>query len=106
MRHYQFLDQLKTFPFIDKIILFGSRARGDHSEKSDIDLAVACPKASELDWLKIMRHIENADTLLKIDCVRLDILPIDSELKKNILAEGVVIYEKDSDKIRKTKKST
>ena len=26
---------------VEKIILFGSRARGDHTERSDIDLAVS-----------------------------------------------------------------
>lgn len=41
-----------AFDFIDEICLFGSRARGDNKERSDIDLAIVCPRASDTDWLK------------------------------------------------------
>ena len=45
------------FPTVDQVILFGSRARGDAKPRSDIDLAVACPKASAKDWLTILGRI-------------------------------------------------
>lgn len=32
--------------------MFGSRAREDSQERSDIDLAIQCPKAQNGDWLK------------------------------------------------------
>ena len=83
---------------IEKIILFGSRARGDHRPKSDIDFAFVCPKATEEEWLKIVDFIENADTLLKIDCVRFDTLALTSLLRKNILEDGEVLYEKTCSK--------
>jgi nucleotidyltransferase substrate binding protein (TIGR01987 family) len=67
---YKFIEQLKALSFVDEIWLFGSRARGDNQERSDIDLAIVCPAASDTDWLKVVNIIENADTLLKIDCVR------------------------------------
>lgn len=54
-----------------KIILFGSRAKGTNQEP-DIDLAIEGPLASSAQWNQVMEIIENADTLLKIDCVRLD----------------------------------
>ncbi|MGX9981578.1 nucleotidyltransferase domain-containing protein [Methylobacterium fujisawaense] len=34
------LDRLRNFAPIEKVILFGSRARGDHHENSDWDLCV------------------------------------------------------------------
>ncbi|MDF3048133.1 MAG: polymerase subunit beta [Candidatus Midichloriaceae bacterium] len=89
---YNFLKQLSQLSFIEKIILFGSRARGDNYDRSDIDLAIVCPKASSNDWLKVLEVIDSADTLLKIDCVRLDDLPKKSELRENIMKEGKVIY--------------
>ncbi len=40
---YQFIERLKNLPFVDEIWLFGSRARGDHKKKSDINIAIVCP---------------------------------------------------------------
>jgi predicted nucleotidyltransferase len=37
------LEQLKVFPEVQQIILFGSRARGDNTPYSDIDIGVVCP---------------------------------------------------------------
>lgn len=59
-------------PFVDAIYLFGSRARGDHRDRSDIDIAILCPNANETDWQTILKLIDDADTLLSIDCIRLD----------------------------------
>lgn len=69
---YHFLQQLAALPFVEAIYLFGSRARGEHRERSDIDLAILCPDASESDWQSILRVVDDADTLLPIDCVRLE----------------------------------
>lgn len=91
--HYQFFKELCNLPFIEAIYLYGSRARGDNKERSDIDLAILCPTASEEDWLKIIDIIENADTLLKIDYVRMDDLS-NEVLKQNILEEKVILFER------------
>ncbi|PCJ25117.1 MAG: hypothetical protein COA94_06685 [Rickettsiales bacterium] len=92
--HYKFWQQLASLPFLDKIYLYGSRARGDNLERSDIDLAICCPNAKKYDWQKLVYIIDNSDTLLKIDCVNLDNLNDDNQLKQNILKDGVVLYEK------------
>ncbi len=46
MTQYAFYQQLRDLPFIEKIVLFGSRARGDNKPRSDIDLAIVCPQAT------------------------------------------------------------
>ena len=92
---YKFYKEIATLPFVEKIVLFGSRARGSNLERSDIDLAVLCPKATDMDWIKVLDIIEEADTLLKIDCIRLDTLPLSSPLRKNIEQEGIIIYAKN-----------
>ncbi len=66
MMDYRFLDFLMELPCVEKIILFGSRARGDYFTNSDIDLAIEAPTANEKDWLKILQIIDDADTLLKL----------------------------------------
>ena len=74
---------------IEKLILFGSRARGDFRRTSDIDLAV-----SGGDFTRFALDVEEeTSTLLKYDFVNLD-RNIQEELLKSIEKEGVVIYEK------------
>jgi uncharacterized protein len=93
--HYQFFNKLKEFPFVEEIWLFGSRARGDHQKRADIDISISCPHASEKDWLSVLEIIEAADTLLSIDCLRLDTLDDASDIKKAILTQGRLLYERN-----------
>lgn len=94
IQDYQFYKKLTQHPSVKEIWLFGSRARGDNQERADIDLALFCPNASEKEWLDILNIIDDADTLLKIDTVRLDQLSETSPLKKSISQQGKKIYEK------------
>lgn len=73
---------------IKKVILFGSRARGTNSERSDIDLAVSGGNA--LDFYYDVE--EEARTLLMFDVVDLD-KGISEELQAEIKKDGVVLYE-------------
>lgn len=95
LQEYNFFKQLSDLDFVDQIILYGSRARQDHRERSDIDIALVCPRAHERDWFTVLDIIEKADTLLKIDCVRFDGLPHDSSLRKSIEADGIIVYNKE-----------
>jgi predicted nucleotidyltransferase len=92
---YQFIQKLAELPFIDQIWLFGSRARGDHSPRSDIDLAISCASATNLEWTKVLDIIDQADTLLKIDCVRFDRLQPNEKLVKNISQFKKLLYAKE-----------
>ena len=74
---------------IKRIILFGSRARGDFRRTSDIDLAV-----SGGDFARFVLDVEEeTSTLLKYDFVDLD-RNIQEELLKSTEKEGAVIYDK------------
>lgn len=94
IKNYQFIEKLKLLPWVDAIWLFGSRARGDNEDRADIDLAIVCPTASNQNWLQVKEIIENADTLLKIDCVRFDKVSLNNKLKTNIMNDKKVLYEK------------
>jgi nucleotidyltransferase substrate binding protein (TIGR01987 family) len=91
---YQFIKRLSVLPFIDEIWLFGSRARGDHQERSDIDLAIVCPTATDADWLEVMRIVDQADTLLKVDCIRFDPKLLSDAFRNNIEKDKKVVYMK------------
>ena len=74
---------------VTKVILFGSRARGTNTERSDIDIAVYGGDFDSFYWdIK-----ENVHSLLMFDIIEAD-SPISDELKKEIKKDGVVIYEK------------
>lgn len=93
---YSFFNKLKALDFVDEIWLFGSRARGDNQSRSDIDIAVICPNATDNDWLKVVDIIEESDTLLKIDCIRLDGSKLSKEFYNNIVRDKKVLYMKEN----------
>ncbi len=72
LKEYLFIEKLKAFPFIKEIWLFGSRARADHLERSDIDLAINLTENKANFKRNIGDVIATADTLLKIDVTYLN----------------------------------
>ncbi|MDX1655779.1 MAG: nucleotidyltransferase domain-containing protein [Candidatus Competibacteraceae bacterium] len=87
------LDRLADDPAVERIVLYGSRARGDHESRSDVDLAIAAPKADDRHWLQLVFDLEEADTLLAINPVRLE--EVSADFRERILREGRVLYERD-----------
>ena len=75
---------------VQKIVLFGSRARGTNGPKSDIDLAVyGCEEFEQFsDFLQ-----ENLWSLLKLDMIDMR-KQVSEELKREIDRDGVMLYEK------------
>ena len=92
---YNFFKKLTELSFVEEIWLFGSRARGDHRERSDIDLAIVCPKATDQEWSQILEIIEDADTLLHIDCIRFDALAEGEKIRDAILRFRKIVYKKE-----------
>ncbi|AOR23748.1 nucleotidyltransferase domain-containing protein [Clostridium taeniosporum] len=80
----------KKYDYIEKVILFGSRARGDNKLKSDIDLAIY----SDKDLGEYIEDIElNTRTLLEFDFSDMKNIK-DEFFKEQISKDGVIIYEK------------
>jgi predicted nucleotidyltransferase len=85
------IQQIAVLYNVEKIVLFGSRARGTHQKKSDIDLAVyGCSDFTRFSLL----IEENVWTLLEFDLIQMDEAAISEELKTEIERDGIVIYEK------------
>lgn len=93
IKSYDFFNQLCSLPFVEEVWLYGSRARGDYRDRSDIDLAIICPNARPSDWHQILDIVEDSDTLLKIDVVQ---FPdnLDESLKLNIQKDKVVLFKR------------
>lgn len=71
-----------------RVLLYGSRARGDYWERSDIDLAVEGANAMALAELLQ----EEAPTLLRFDVVDLGRLS-EGRFRDSVLRDGVVLCD-------------
>ena len=77
---------------IKRIWLFGSRSRGDHHAKSDVDLAFELTAPADNAWARFTVEVhEKAQTLLPIDLV--DVYTCDAALRDVILREGVLLHD-------------
>jgi predicted nucleotidyltransferase len=77
----------------DRVILFGSRARGDARELSDYDLAFQFPPGRQLDWLRFVTAADDLPiTLRPTDPVAWE--EASPELQERIKRDGVVIHER------------
>lgn len=81
-----------------KVVLFGSRARGDNRERSDIDLAVY--NMSESNQILFAEALEQLHTLLDFDLVFVSDRT-NKELLNNIEKDGVVLMRKFEEKYNK-----
>lgn len=71
------------------IVLFDSRAKGNNTERSDIDMAVYGGDFDGFYWdIK-----EKINSLLMFDIIQAD-SAISDDLKHEIEKDGVIIYEK------------
>lgn len=70
------------------LVLFGSRARGDFGDRSDIDLAVSGGAFTRF----CLDVKDEVPTLLDFDFVNLD-EDIAPALRENIEREGITLYE-------------
>ena len=85
---YEIIELAKKYN-LDKVILFGSRARGDFQRASDIDLAVS---GGDIAMFAIDVE-EETSTLLQFDVVNLD-LDLQEKLLESIREEGIILYKR------------
>ncbi len=87
---------LRNYP-VRKAIIFGSYAKGNASENSDIDLYIDTNgKLKGLDFVGLLEIL--SDSLVKdIDLIDKAHIEPDSLMTKEIENEGTIIYEKSQD---------
>ena len=76
---------------IEKVLLFGSRAREDNKYNSDVDLCLFGQNITHLTQAKISMDIDEINTPLSFDILNFNELT-KQELIDNIINEGVEIY--------------
>ncbi|MEW6248877.1 MAG: nucleotidyltransferase domain-containing protein [Nitrospirota bacterium] len=90
----RFLEEVRQDEAVLAVILFGSRARGEHTPASDTDLCLVLPfgKDAAGDQVTIrMRYLKDADLDLRI----FQQLPL--YVRRRVLKEGVVLFCRDLD---------
>lgn len=84
----------RRHPNIDKVFIFGSRAKGAYSEGSDIDLAAIGENLSFDQLMDISIQIEDLGLLYKVDVVDYN-KNVGTPLGEHIDRVGRPFYSKD-----------
>lgn len=79
---------------INKIILFGSRAKGTYEMGSDIDLAISGSELKTNDILDLSNELEELDLPYKFDLIILERIK-EKSLLEHICRVGIVLFDKD-----------
>ncbi len=91
----QVVEQLKHIfrsePRINKVILFGSRAKGNYRNGSDIDLCIEANALTLFDLLKLSDVIEELYLPWKVDLVLMHTID-NPELLKHIQRVGLEFF--------------
>jgi len=75
-----------------KVVLFGSRARGDYFETSDMDIGILLEGETNKNKVALLREkIDNSNIPYKVDVV--DLSQASSEFTDKALKEGLVIWK-------------
>jgi predicted nucleotidyltransferase len=83
--------EFQELSFVERIILFGSRAFGDHDDRSDIDLALL-GAISRKQWTHLRERAYHYNTLYWVSIVHWNRNP--PALQRRILETGVIIFDK------------
>jgi len=87
----QFKDFFRKYPGLERVSIFGSRARGTQKEFSDIDFCIYGNNLNELDAQKIKEGLEELFHPYKIDVLAFDSIS-DVGLKQVIRNEEKLFF--------------
>lgn len=87
---------IKKYEEVECVKIYGSRAREDYKETSDIDIALFGNDLTHTINTKIYFELDGLYIPYKFDVVNFNSLSDNNELRNNILKEGVDIYVKQN----------
>lgn len=90
----ELVSSFKNDVLLQKAYVFGSRARGNYTDRSDLDIAVLGNNISSRQLNLLKDRLDNLNTVINFDIIDAN------KIKKkvmldNILKEGVLIYDRD-----------
>lgn len=87
----QLKEFFNQFDFIDKVVVFGSRARHDCTPKSDIDLCIYSLEMTDIQFSKLKFEIDELPILYKLDVVHFE--KVNKELQDNVERDGKLLFK-------------
>ncbi|MHB1947958.1 MAG: nucleotidyltransferase domain-containing protein [Gammaproteobacteria bacterium] len=91
-RHYaDLVNVFDQHPSIEKVMIFGSRAKGTAKTNSDFDLAILAPTMSAEEFSKLWSELTDLPLIFKMDVIHWDQIN-NSKFKEKIIREGKVFY--------------
>lgn len=84
---------LESFPQIQRVVIFGSRAKGNFHAGSDIDLAIMNEGIGSAELSKIHARFEESDLPFFVDLVNYSTIDVPA-LREHIDRAGVEFYLK------------
>ncbi|HSO80445.1 MAG TPA: nucleotidyltransferase domain-containing protein [Chromatiaceae bacterium] len=85
------------YPAIERVLIFGSRAKGNARPGSDIDLAVIAPEITDAEFARLWNAIDDLPLVFKVDLLHWDRLA-NPRLKDKIPREGCLFYARPTDR--------
>lgn len=82
----------EPFDFIDKVVIFGSRAKHNANPKSDIDLCIYSLEMSDAQFSKLKLSLDELPILYAIDIVHFE--KSNEALRENIERDGKFLFVK------------
>jgi uncharacterized protein len=80
--------------FIDKVVVYGSRAKGNFTDRSDIDLVVFGNPEDRFDLIKVLNEIESSFFSYNVDIQMINDIK-NAKLLEHINRIGKIFYEKN-----------
>lgn len=80
-----------SFSSVKRIIVYGSRARGDYRTGSDIDIAIDAPNMTDAEFSRLWNSLDDLPIIYTMDIVHLQGLK-NQPLLEAIAKEGRVIW--------------
>lgn len=81
------------YPDIHQVLIFGSHAKGNYREGSNIDLAVIAPNMSDSTLTQLWNEIDALPLVFKADLLHWDKLD-NASLKQNVQRFGQLLFPK------------
>lgn len=87
---------LASHPKVERILVFGSRARGDFRPTSDLDLALDAPNMTHSEFARLHLEFDELPFILKTDLVWLQ--DAGEAFRENILRNAALAFRRENTK--------
>jgi len=86
-------DIFKLKPQVERVLIYGSRAKGNYSKGSDIDITIVAPEMNFSEYLRLYSMLEDLEIPYRLDVTKYEML--EDNIKEHIKRVGQEIYNRE-----------